>query len=164
MSKKVAFYGVFASLAVTIAFLERFIPVPTLPGAKLGLANVVVLMVLYTYNARSALPVAVLRIVVVGLLFGSITSMAYSISGGLLSFVIMIVAKKIGIFGVVGVSVLGGVAHNVAQIAVAAAVVGDIRLFYNLPWLILIGAATGVLVGYTAGFSVNNIKVIQRFR
>ncbi|MCL2350351.1 MAG: Gx transporter family protein [Defluviitaleaceae bacterium] len=166
MVKKIAFYGVFASLAIIMAIIERMFPLPitAVPGMKLGLANAIVIMVLYTHNARSAFAIAVLRIVIVGLLFGNPFSIAYSLAGGLLSYSGMVLAKKTNIFGVVGVSVIGGVLHNIGQITVAALIVQHAGLFYYAPWLVIAGIVTGIIIGYTAGLSANNIKILQRLR
>ena len=164
MAKRIAFYGIFGALAIIIAYIERLFPPPIpLPGIKLGLANVIVIMMLYAYNTRAAFSVAVLRIVIVGLLFGNPFSIAYSLAGGLTSFVAMLIAKRSNIFGVVGVSVFGGVFHNIAQIAIAAIIVQDIRLFTYSPVMILAGIATGVLIGFTAGFTLVNLKTINTF-
>ena len=165
LSKKVAFYGVFASLAMVMAVIERMFPIPIpVQGVKLGLANVIVIIVLYAYNARSAFAINMLRITIVGLLlFGNMTSFGISLAGGLLSFVAMVFAKKIGIFGLVGVSVLGGVAHNLGQIAVAALILQNAYLIpAYTPILLVSGVITGVIIGFTAGFTLNNLKVIRR--
>ncbi|MCL2576040.1 MAG: Gx transporter family protein [Defluviitaleaceae bacterium] len=163
LTKRIAFYGVFAGLAIIMAIIERMFPLPIpVPGIKLGLANAIVIMVLYIFNTRSAFSIAVLRIIIVGLLFGSVFGMAYSLAGGLVSFIVMVVAKRSNIFGVVGVSVFGGVAHNMAQIAVAVLLVNDIRLFWHSPFLIIAGVVTGILIGYTAGFAATNIKILKK--
>ena len=163
MAKKVAFYGIFAGLAIIIAVIERMIPMPMLPpGVKLGLANVIIVMMIYAYNPKAAFAVAILRILIVGLLFGNPMMIAYSLSGGVVSFVAMFFAKKANVFGVVGVSVFGGVFHGIAQITVAALLVWDIRLIgAYAPILIIAGVLTGIMIGYTAGFTLTNLKIIQ---
>lgn len=159
MAKKVAFFGVFASLAIIISYIERLFPLPIpLPGVKLGLANVVVVVAMYVVSVRAALAISVIRIVIVGFLFGSIFSIAYSIVGGLASFFVMVLAKKVGFFGIVGVSVLGGVFHNIGQIFVAALIVQNMRLFYYSPALIIAGVVTGCAIGFAAGHSINYLK------
>ena len=163
LQKRIAFYGVFASLAIIMAVIERMFPIPIpVPGIKLGLANVIVILVLYTFNTRSAFAIAMLRIFVVAMLFGMGLNMAYSLVGGLLSFAVMAIAKRSNMFGVVGVSVFGGVAHNVGQISIAAALVGNVGIFSWVPHLVIAGVLTGVIIGYTAGFAANNIKILQK--
>ena len=163
MIKKVAYYGVFAALAVIIAYIERLIPVPIpVPGIKLGLANVIVVIILYSFNPRWAISISVLRVVLVSLLFSGVSGALFALSGAILSFIAMYIVKRLKIFGVVGVSVAGGVTHGIAQIGVAALIVQTPGLMFYTPFLIIAGVLTGVLVGYTAGFALQNLKVIQR--
>jgi len=164
LQKRIAFYGVFASLAIIMAVIERMFPIPIpVPGIKLGLANAIVILVMYIFNTRAAFGIAMLRIFVVAMLFGMGLNMIYSLVGGLLSFAVMIVTKRSNMFGVVGVSVFGGVAHNMGQISVAALLVGNIGLLTWVPHLIIFGVITGIIIGYTSGFAANNIKILQKF-
>ena len=164
LQKRIAFYGVFASLAIIMAVIERMFPIPIpIPGIKLGLANVIVILVLYTFNARSAFAIALLRIFVVAMLFGGTgLNMMYSLVGGLLSFAVMVAAKRSKLFGVVGVSVFGGVAHNMGQITVAVLVLNTVNIYTWSPALIIAGVITGIVIGFTAGFASNNIKILQK--
>ncbi|MCL2353463.1 MAG: Gx transporter family protein [Defluviitaleaceae bacterium] len=159
MAKKIALYGVLGALAIIIASLERFFPLPVpVPGIKLGLANIVVLVMLYTHGFRPAFAIAVLRIVAIGLLFGTGISIIYALSGGIVSFLVMAGVKKTNIFGVVGVSVFGAVAHNIAQIGIAALMVQHSGLLSYSPVLIVAGVATGILIGYVAGLTFKNVR------
>ncbi|MCL2235775.1 MAG: Gx transporter family protein [Defluviitaleaceae bacterium] len=164
-AKRIAMYGVFSSLAIIMAYIERLFPMQLLvpiPFVKLGLANIVVVMALYAFGVRAAFAIAVLRIGVVALLFGNPFSFAYSLAGGMASFAIMVLVQRTNVFGVVGVSVFGGVVHGVAQLAIGAALVRTVGLFYYSPVMIIAGVVTGMLIGYTAGFALRNIKIIQR--
>ena len=163
VAKRVAYYGVFTTLAIIASYIERLVAVPiAVPGIKLGLANVVVIITLYAAGIRPALAVNILRIVLVGFMFGSVTGIIYSLSGGFLSFVLMLGAKRINLFGVVGVSVVGGVFHNLGQISMAVLVVENPRLFYYAPVLIVFGVITGVIIGFTAGYTLRHMEVIKR--
>ncbi|MCL2854981.1 MAG: Gx transporter family protein [Defluviitaleaceae bacterium] len=163
IAKRIAMYGVFGALAIIMAYLERLFPPPIpIPFVKLGLANIVVVMALYAFGVRAAFAIAVLRIGVIALLFGNPFSFAYSLAGGLVSFAVMVGVKHLNIFGVVGVSVFGGVFHNVAQIAIGAVLVQNAGLFYYAPVMIIAGVVTGMLIGYAGGFALRNIKIIQR--
>jgi len=163
LARKIAFYGVFAALAVIIAFIERQLPPPVpLLGVKWGLANVVVIMILYAFNPRWAVSISVLRVVIVSLLFGSVSAAIMAMSGAMASFVVMYIFKKMGIFGIIGVSVVGGVAHGIAQIAVAMVVLSTPGLMFHTPVLVISGTITGVIVGVVAGLALRNIKVIRR--
>jgi len=161
MTKKIAFLGIFAALAIIIAYIERLFPLPIpIPGVKPGFANAIVIITLYTMGAKTALGISALRIVVSGLLFGSVFGMAYALAGGLLSFAVMVIAKRANIFGVVGVSIFGGVFHNMGQIAMAAVIVQNARLFYYAPMLIISGVITGIGVGYAAGLALSHVQHI----
>ncbi|MCL2620558.1 MAG: Gx transporter family protein [Defluviitaleaceae bacterium] len=163
-AKRVAMYGIFGSLAIIMAYLERLIPMPVpIPFVKIGLANIVVVMALYAFGIRAAFAIAVLRIAIVALLFGNPFSFAYSLAGGLASFIVMVAVQRTNVFGVVGVSVFGGVTHGVAQLAIGAILVRTVGLFYYSPVMIIAGVATGVLIGYASGFALRNVKIIQKF-
>ena len=159
MSKKVAFYGVFAALAILMGYVESLFPPPVpVQGVKLGLANVIVLIALYFMGAKAALGINVIRVVISALLFSGFSGLLYSIAGAGVSFIIMVLAKKIKSSGIIGVSVLGGVAHNIAQIGVAAAVLNTPGLFYYLPVLIISGVVMGVITGIAARYCLNHIE------
>lgn len=121
-----------------------------IPGVKLGLTNVVVVLMLYCVGTKEALAISVLRIVLAGFLFGNMFSILYSLAGGLLSFLIMVLLKRTGKLGVLPVSVSGGVSHNVGQLVVAAAVVENYNIFYYMPVLLIAGIITGFLIGVAA--------------
>lgn len=159
MSKKVAFYGVFAALAILMGYVESLFPPPVpVQGVKLGLANVIVLIALYFMGAKAALGINVIRVVISALLFSGFSGFLYSIAGAGVSFIIMVLAKKIKSSGIIGVSVLGGVAHNIAQIGVAAAVLNTPGLFYYLPVLIISGVVMGVITGIVARYCLTHIE------
>lgn len=143
--------GVFLALALICSYVESLIPISFgIPGVKLGLTNIVVVLMLYCIGAKEALAVSVCRIVLTGFLFGNLFSILYSLAGGLLSFLIMWAVKRTGKFGILPVSVCGGIFHNIGQLAVAALVVENYNVFYYLPVLLLAGAATGLAIGVVA--------------
>ena len=143
--------GVFLALALICSYVESLIPISFgIPGVKLGLTNIVVVLMLYCIGAKEALAVSVCRIVLAGFLFGNLFSILYSLAGGLLSFLIMWAVKRTGKLGILPVSVCGGIFHNIGQLAVAAFVVENYNVFYYLPVLLLAGAATGLAIGVVA--------------
>ena len=147
-TKKIAYLGLLIALACVFSYVEILIPVNIgVPGAKLGLANLVIIVALYTLGEGDAFLLSMLRIVLVGFTFGNMASMIYSLAGGILSFAVMVLAKKMKRLSVTGVSVLGGVFHNVGQIIVAILVVETASLIYYLPVLILAGTLSGVAIG-----------------
>lgn len=146
--KKIAVLGVFGAAAILLGYVDSLIPVfVTVPGMKLGLANLAVVLVLYLYGFREALSVQVIRILVTGFLFGNLFSIAFSMVGGGLSLLMMAGLKKLGGFSEIGISVAGGVTHNIGQICVAAFVVENFSIVYYLPVLFVSGTVTGVLIG-----------------
>ena len=156
--KRDAYYGLCIALAFVLSYLESLLPVFTgVPGVKLGLTNLVVLVALYRLKVYDALFINVVRIILVGLTFGNGYSFLYSLAGGIFSFVVMVILYRSKKFGSVGVSVSGGVAHNFAQIAVARLIMETHALLFYLPVLILSGTMAGVLVGILSGQIVKRL-------
>ena len=148
---KAAYLGVFLALALICSYVESLIPFYFgIPGVKLGLTNLVVVMMLYCVGTKEALAVSVCRIVLAGFLFGNMFSILYSLAGGLFSFLVMVLLKRTGQFGVLPVSISGGIFHNVGQIGVAAMVVENYNILYYLPVLLAAGFFTGLLIGAAA--------------
>lgn len=161
-AKKTALFGMMVALAFIFSYLESLIPFDfAIPGVKLGLANLVVVTALYIMKPREAFVIAVIRIFLAGLTFGNVYSIAYSLCGGLLSFAVMWLAKKTKL-SVIGVSMLGGICHNIGQIAVAAVVMGTVRIVYYLPVLLISGLVTGLLLGVVAKLVINRFEKIMR--
>ncbi len=156
---RVAYYGLFAALAVLMGYVELLVPVPVpIPGVKLGLANVVIIVMLYYMDAKSAFFISLIRVILCGLLFAGFVGLLYSLSGALLSFAAMALLKKTGQFSIVGVSIAGGVFHNVGQIVVAALAVENVKMAYSLPFLLVSGVVTGLLIGLAAQTALRYLK------
>lgn len=147
-TEKVALRGMLVAAAMVLSWLEAQIPAFfAVPGMKLGLTNLVVLIALYKLGEKDALFINFLRILLVGLTFGNLFSLVYSLAGGMLSGIGMILLKKTGKFGVAGVSLAGGVLHNVGQILVAMIVLETGAVIYYLPVLWISGIAAGLVIG-----------------
>ena len=148
MKNKVAVFGVFTSLALILSYVELLIPINFgIPGMKLGLANLLVVILLYKGCPRDALLLSVIRILLSGLIFGNMFSIFYSLGGGLLSLAVMDFLKKTGQFTVAGISIGGGASHNVGQLLVAMFVVQTYQVGYYLPVLLIAGVITGAVIG-----------------
>ena len=148
MAKKTALGGMLVALAFVFSYIETLIPVNLgIPGAKLGLANLVVMVALYTLGAKEAFALSMVRILLTGFTFSSAAAMLYSFAGGILSYIVMVLAKKTGRLSVTGVSVLGGIFHNVGQILVAMWVLDTATLIYYLPVLAVTGIVSGTVIG-----------------
>ena len=125
-TKKIALCGVLTALAMIFSYIESVIPVPIpVPGIKLGVANIAVITILYVLGVKEAIVINLLRIVLTSLLFGNVNSFLFSISGAALSLTIMIIMKKLDFFSCIGVSVCGGVMHNIGQIIAAVFIMGS---------------------------------------
>ena len=147
-TKRTAILGLFIALSLIFSYIENIIPVLlVVPGAKLGLPNTLILLVLYAYGAKEALLVNTARILLSGFMFGNMFSIAYSFAGAVFSFAVMYLAKRIKIFPMKAVSVLGGVFHNIGQIIVAAFLVSGISVMAYLPLLLTAGVVTGLCNG-----------------
>lgn len=148
MKNKTAFLGLFLALALICSYVESLIPFYFgIPGVKLGLTNMVVILVLYQIGAKEALAISVMRVLLAGFLFGNMYSILYSLAGGMLSFLIMYLLKKTKQLGVLPISVAGGLFHNVGQILMAAVTVENVNIMYYLPVLLIAGFITGLLIG-----------------
>ena len=143
-----AFLGIFLALAVIFGYVEALIPVPVpVPGIKLGLTNLVITAILYVYGYREALVVTALRVFIIGFLFGNLFSIAYGLTGAVLSLTVMAFLKRTGLFGVIGVSAAGGVSHNIAQVMTAYFMVTGFPVRWYMPILMLAGVGAGILTG-----------------
>ena len=144
-----------------LSFVESLIPpLAMVPGVKIGLANIVTVFLLYTLGIRAAGAVSLIRVLLSALLFGNVQSLIFALSGALLSFVVMIVAKHLLPFGTVGVSVLGAIAHNAGQIIAAVIVMETLGVAYYFIPLVISGTLGGVLVGIVAAVITKRLQKI----
>ena len=165
MKKNVGFLGVMLSVALILSFIESLIPFYFgVPGMKLGLTNVIVILALYLFGPVEAITISVLRIVLSGFLFGNAFSIIYSLAGGLLSFFVMFLLKRFAKLGVIPISITGGIFHNVGQIIVAILVMNNIYLMYYMPVLLIAGFVTGALIGIIACELVRRLSKIMEER
>jgi heptaprenyl diphosphate synthase len=153
MAKKVAFLGMFTALALVLGWLESLVPViPVVPGIKLGLANVVTLLVLYRFGWKEAACVSLLRVGLSSVLFGNLSLFFYSLAGAVLSLLVMAILKKTDKFSPVGVSAAGGVMHNAGQLIVAVILMENGVIAYYFPILAIVGVISGVAIGLLGAF------------
>lgn len=153
---QLAYFGMLTAVAFLLGYVESLIPFSVgIYGVKLGLANLAVLIALYRLGAREAFTVSLLRVFLTGFTFGNLSMMLYSLAGGTLSCIVMIVARKYTRFSVTGVSILGGVFHNIGQLVVAVLVLQSVSLLFYGIVLLAAGTITGFVIGLVAG------KVLQ---
>ena len=157
-TQKLSLMAMTVAVAMLLSFIESRLPAfVSVPGVKIGLANIAVMFALYKFGVKEAALISLVRVVLISLLFGSLVSMLYGLCGGALSLCVMIILKRYSPLSPLGVSVAGGVAHNVGQIAVACFLLSTARLAYYLPVLILTGTLSGIVIGICAA------TVIKRF-
>ena len=163
-TKRLCALSAATALAMILSFVESQIPpIVPIPAVKIGLANIVTVFLLYAFSWREAALVSFLRISLSSILFGSAVSMLYSLSGAILSFLVMLLLKKVNLFSCIGVSVVGGVFHNVGQIICASFILGTATVAVYLPVLLLSGVLGGIAVGSLGGLLIVKIKKFIRF-
>ena len=140
--------AILAALAMIFSYIEFLVPFSVgIPGVKLGIANLVIVIALYALDFRYAFAINIVRILLNGFMFTGVFAMLYALSGGILSIVVMGLLKKTDKFSMVGVSMAGGVAHNLGQLIVAAIMVENLKMFLYFPVLLFSGMLTGILIG-----------------
>lgn len=161
-AKRVATFGILIALAFLLSYIERIIPIPIpIPGIKLGLANLVVICGLYTMGPKEAFTLSIIRIILVGMTFGNPSTMMFGIGGGLLSWFLMVLFYKNKKLSTSGVSIIGGISHNIGQILVASWVVKNLIIIYYLPFLLISGALTGMIIGIIGSTIIDRIKMMK---
>lgn len=155
-TQKLAQTALLSATAIIFGYIETLLPSVGIPGIKLGLSNIVILLAIYKLSIPSALFIMLIKVLVTSLLFSGLNVFFFSLCGGVLSITAMILFKNRS-FSVVGVSILGGVFHNIGQILVAGFVLGT-SVFYYLPILLISGCITGFLTGYICNVTMKHLK------
>ena len=160
-TKKFIRLSMLLSLAVVLNIIESLIPIFNflIPGVKLGLSNVIILTVLYVYGFKDAMYLSILKVFLVGILKTGIFSIPFffSLAGAIISIVMMYLFKKIKLFSIIGISIIGSISHSVGQVLVAIFVI-NIKMIYYLPILLMISIPTGILVGIISQELIKYIK------
>ena len=154
------------TIALILSYVETLLPVIPIPGAKMGLSNIITLLALYTFGFPTALLILTVRATISSLLFSSVLSLAYSLAGGILSLVIMYLLKKF--FGeklsLMAISIVGAITHNLGQLLIAILILETQSLASLLPWLIIIAIPAGIIVGLCVKYCLIHFKNIIRAR
>jgi heptaprenyl diphosphate synthase len=148
---------------MVLSYLEAILPpiYAAVPGVKVGLPNVVVILILYRFGAKEAAMVSFMRVFIVALLFGNAMTLAYSIAGAVLSLILMMIFKKLDWFSAIGVSIIGGIAHNVGQIIVAILLLNSTLIAYYMIILTITGTLAGVAVGLAGSLLIKRLEKIS---
>ena len=160
-TNKIAFLGMFTALAMIFSYIETLIPsFVAIPGVKLGLANIAIIVILYKVGWKEAIAISLIRVVLSSILFSTVLSMLYSLAGAILSLAAMIILKKFNLSKVT-ISVIGGVFHNIGQIAVAILMTETSELVYYLPVLLITGTISGIIIGLIGAITVKKIEKLK---
>lgn len=163
-AKNVSYIGVFTSIALILSYFERIIPsIIPIPGVKLGIANIIILICLYLLSNKDAFIVMLLKVILVSLLFTGITGFIYGAFGSLFSYISMLIFKKTNLFSIIGISIIGAVMFNVGQILASMIFIRNIYIFYYLPILIFFGLISGFLTGIISHYIINRLKMANLF-
>jgi len=155
------------ALALVLSIIESWFPVPLpVPGVKLGLANIITITVIIFYDFKDAVSVVFIRCILASIFGGGVTGFLFSISGGILSTVVMYLLYKRGskLFSTIGISIAGAVLHNIAQIVIASIIMKDTAVYFILPVLLISGLIMGFFVGLCSGFlekAIRNTKIFD---
>ena len=159
---KMIFLSILVSIGLALSVLESAIPLPiAMPGARLGLSNMVVLVTIIIFGFKEGIIVSMLKSIVLVLVTGSISSFMYSFSGAILSCIVMYLSYRFfsNVFSLMGVSILGALSHVTAQITVASLMMNNLKMYTYLPFLMLTSIFTGYFVGLASTYIVRNLRI-----
>lgn len=158
-TKQLVTLSVLIAVAMILSYIESMIPAfVAVPGVKMGLSNIATVFALYALGWPFAICVSVVRVLLSALLFGNVVSLIYSLSGAALALLVMILLKKFDLFSSVGISVAGGVCHNIGQVIAACIVMETSAIAVYIIPLLLSGTISGVVIGLIAGNLVERVK------
>ena len=162
-TKKTAVLALFTAVSLVLSYIEAILPPiwSAVPGIKIGLANIIIIVVLYRFSLKEAAAVSLVRLLALALLFGNFMTFIYSLAGAVLSLAVMSAFKKISWFSMVGVSVTGGVFHNLGQILVAMFLLETAEIGYYMIVLTFTGIVAGVLVGIAGALAIKYLERIK---
>lgn len=161
-TRRIALLGVLISVALVLSYLEVMLPPisTAVPGIKMGLPNIIIIFVLYKFGLKEAVTVSVIRVFIVALLFGNVMTLAYSVAGAVLSLGLMTLFKKLNLFSQIGVSIIGGISHNLGQILVAIFLFDTIQIGYYMIVLSITGTIAGVVIGIISSILVKKLEKV----
>lgn len=159
--RKLTLLSVLTAAALILSYAESVLPplFPSVPGIKVGLPNIIIIFVLYRMDVRSAISVSLVRICIAALLFGSPLSFVYSLAGAFLSLTVMALLKKLNILSTVGVSIAGGILHNMGQILAAMLLLQTVQIGYYFLILAMTGTISGLFIGLCGAFMIARFPI-----
>lgn len=164
--KRAVMISMFAAVAVVLGIVESLIPITiSIPGAKLGLGNIMVITCLIFFTGKDAWMLIILKTILTSFILGTFSTFIFSFFGATLSFLVMFAMLRLGKnqFSLIGVSVIGGITHNIGQLLAASLVLGTTGIFYYLPVLLITGVVTGIFVGMASRYLISSLRAIGLF-
>lgn len=157
--KKIAIIAIFITLALVLSYVDSLIPLAIMvPGIKIGLANIVIILSLYMIGEKETILISTIRVILSSLLFGTMLTFAYSIAGAILSFIIMVILKKKTTLAMMTISIIGAVSHNIGQIIMAVIIMSTKEIIYYLPILMITGVISGTIIGILSSLLIQFTK------
>lgn len=167
-TQKMIYISLLSAQAVILGLVERSIPFPFAfaPGAKLGVANLIIIVAIYTLPLKDSFKVVWMRLLMTTLLGGTLSTFLYSTAGALLSYFGMLIVKFVGgkKVSIIGISAAGGILHNLGQLIVASTIAQTWTVLLYLPVLSSMGILSGIAIGIAANFLIEHVSTIQKFR
>ena len=162
-AKKTAVLGVLTAVALVLSYVEAILPpiYSAIPGIKMGLPNIIIVFMLYKFGIKETAVVSIIRVVIVTMLFGNFMMLAYSLAGATLSLLIMVILKKTDRFSTVGVSVAGGVFHNLGQVLVAMLLLDSAQIGYYMLVLAITGTIAGGFIGLAGALMLKRTEKLK---
>ena len=158
-TKMITRLGMLLAVSLILSYIESLIPVIiSVPGIKLGLANIITMYVLYVYKQKTAFVIMLMRVLISGILFTGLNTVIFGLLGGIFCIISMTIAVRLKKFSIMGVSVSGAVFHNLGQILAAFIIMDNVNILYYFPFLMISGIITGFIIGYISAV------VIKRFQ
>ena len=164
-TKRLTLLGVLTACAMVLSYLEMLLPpiFQAVPGIKIGLPNVIIVFILYRLSFKNACVISLIRVLAVGILFGNAMTIVYSFAGAVLSLAVMFILKKTNLFSTVGVSIAGGVSHNVGQMVVAIILLQSAQIGYYMIVLAITGVVSGAVIGLLGAGLLKSTEKIKIF-
>lgn len=162
-TKKITFLALFASLALLLSYVEMLLPpiFTAVPGVKMGLPNIIIILILYRFGIKEAVVVSCVRLAIVTMLFGNVTMFWYSLAGAVLSLAVMGILKKLDFMSTVGVSVAGAIMHNVGQVLVAILLMHTTEIGYYMIVLSVTGTIAGIFIGLCGALMHKRLEKVK---
>lgn len=163
--KKIVIIAIFITLALVLSYVDSLIPFAIMvPGIKIGLANIVIILSLYMIGEKETILISTIRVILSSLLFGTMLTFAYSMTGAILSLIIMIILKQKTTLAMMTISIIGAVSHNIGQIIMAVIIMSTKEIIYYLPILMIIGVVSGTIIGILSSLLIQFTKKNQMLK